>query len=56
MGLWAFTPALRQVQWLPKFRSEMPPRYNGAADLAGFLQAYEEAVWVDGGDDKVKAN
>ena len=34
----------------------MPPRYNSAADPTAFLQAYEEAVWVAGGDDKVMAN
>ena len=34
----------------------MPPRYDGATDLADFLQAYEEAVWAAGGDEKVKAN
>ena len=55
-GLRCFTLSLRQVQWSPKFRPEMPPRYEGAADPAPFLQAYEEAVWVTGGDDKVKAN
>ena len=55
-GLRAFTPALRQVQWPPKFRPEMPPRYDGAVDPTGFLQAYEEAVWVADGDDKVIAN
>ena len=56
MGLRAFTPALRQVQWSPKFRSELSPRYDGAADPAGFLQAYEEAVLAADGDDKVMAN
>lgn len=34
----------------------MPPCYDGAEDPAPFLQAYEEAVWAAGGDDKVKAN
>ena len=54
-GLRYVTLSLRQVQWPPKFRPEMPPRYDGVADLAPFLQAYEEAVWAAGGDDKVKA-
>ena len=31
-------------------------RYDSAADPAPFLQAYEEAVWAAGRDDKVKAN
>ena len=52
-GLHTFTPALRRVQWSPKFKPEMPPRYDGVADLAGFLQSYEEAVWAAGWDDKV---
>ena len=56
MGLRVFTPALLQVQWLPKVRPEMPPHYDGAADSPGFLYAYEEAIWVAGGDDKVMAN
>ena len=55
-GLRCFTLSLRQVWWLSKFRPEMPPSYDGAADPAAFLCAYEEAIWADGGDDKVKAN
>ena len=55
-GLRCFTLSLRQVQWPPKFRPEMPLHYDGAADPAAFLQAYEEAVWAAGGHDKVKAN
>ena len=55
-GLRALAPALRRVQWSPKFKSEMPPRYNGAADLSAFLLAYEEAVLKARGDDKVMAN
>ena len=51
-----FTLTLRQVQWLPKFRPKMLPRYNGAEDPAAFLHAYEEEVWADGKEDKVKAN
>nr|XP_020190110.1 glycine-rich cell wall structural protein-like [Aegilops tauschii subsp. strangulata] len=34
----------------------MPPRYDGAADPAAFLQVYEEASRVAGGDNKVIAN
>ena len=49
-------PALRQVQWPPKLRPEMPPRYDGAADPSTFLLAYEEAVLEAGGDDRVMAN
>ena len=55
-GLRPFAPSLRRVEWPPKFRPEMPPRYDCTEDPSGFLQAYEEAVWAAGGDDKVKAN
>ena len=55
-GLRALAPALRQVQWPPKFKPEMLPRYDGAADPSAFLLAYEEVVLEAGGDDKVMAN
>ena len=55
-GLRALAPALRRVQWPPKFKPEMLPRYNGAGDPIAFLLAYEEAILEDGGDDKVMAN
>ena len=48
--------ALWQVQWLHKFKPEMPPRYNGMADPLAFLLAYEEAILKAGGDGKVMAN
>ena len=49
-------PALRQVQWPNKFKPDMPPRYDDAADQLAFLLAYEEAVLKAGGDDRVMAN
>ena len=49
-------PALRQVQWPPKFKPEMPPRYDSAVDPSAFLLAYEEAVLEARGDDKIMAN
>ena len=52
----ALAPALRRVRWPTKFKPEMPPRYDGAADPSSFLLAYEEAVLKDGGDDKIMAN
>ena len=55
-GFRAFAPALRRVRWLPKFKPEMLPRYDGTADPSAFLLAYEEAVLKAGGDDKVMAN
>ena len=55
-GLRALARALRQVQWPPKFKPEMPPIYDGAADPSAFLLAYEEAVLEAGGDDRIMAN
>ena len=55
-GLRALAPALRQVQWPPKFKAKMPPRYDAATDPSAFLLTYEEAVLEAGGDDKVMAN
>ena len=55
-GLKDFSPALRRVQWPPKFKSEMSSRYDGAADLSVFLLSYGEAVMEAGGDDKVMAH
>ena len=55
-GLRALAPALRQVRWPNKFKPDMPPRYDGAADPLAFLLAYEEAVLKAGGNDKVMAN
>ena len=33
-GLRALAPTLRRVRWPPKFKPEMPPRYDGAVDLS----------------------
>ena len=55
-GVRAFTHTLRQVRWPRKFKPEMPPRYDGATDLAAFLHAYEKVVLEAGGDDRVMAN
>ena len=49
-GLRALAPALRQVQWPLKFKPEMPPRYDSAADPLAFLQAYEEVILKIGGE------
>ena len=56
MGLWAFAPALRQVQCPHKFKPDMPPCYDSATDLAAFLLVYEEVVREAGEDDKAMAN
>ena len=55
-GYRALAPALRRLWWPTKFKPEMPPRYDGAADPSPFLLAYEGAVLEAGGDDKIMAN
>ena len=55
-GYRALAPALWRVQWPANFKTEMPPRYDGAADPSSFLLAYEEAVLEAGGNDKIMAN
>ena len=49
-------PALRQVHWPPKFKPEMPPRYDGTADPLAFLLAYEEVVLKAGGEEIGRAH
>ena len=55
-GYRGLAPALRRVRWPTKFKPEMPPHYDDAADQTPFLLAYEEAVLEAGGDDKIMAN
>ena len=56
MGLRAFSPPLRQVQWPLKFRPALPSRYEVAVDPAEFLRVYAEAIWATGADKKFMAN
>ena len=44
------------MQWLLKFRPELPLWYDGMADPAEFLWVYVEVIWAAGGNDKVMAN
>ena len=55
-GCHAFTTELRSVAWPGKFKPDLPPRYDGTADPAEFLQLYELGIKADNGDEKVKAN
>ena len=55
-GYRALAPALHRVRWPTKFKPEMPPRYDGAADPTPFLLADEEAVLKAGGNYKIMAN
>ena len=55
-GCGAFTPELRSVAWLGKFKPDLPPRYDGTPDPADFLQLYELSIEAANGDEKVMAN
>ena len=54
-GCRAFTTELR-VAWPGKFKPYLPPRYDGTADPAEFLQLYELGIEATNGDKKVRAN
>ena len=55
-GCRAFTTELRSVTWPDKFKPDLPPRYDGTADPAEFLQLYELGIEAANGDEKVMAN
>ena len=55
-GCRAFTTELRSVAWPGKFKPDLPPRYDGTANPAEFLQLYELGIEVANGDEKVMAN
>ena len=55
-GCRAFTPELRNVVWSSKFKPDLPPRYDGTADPAEFLQLYELSIEAASGDEKIMAN
>ena len=55
-GCCAFTTELRSVAWLGKFKPDLPPRYDGTADPAEFLQLYELGIEAAHGDETVMAN
>ena len=55
-GYRAFTPELRGITWPGKFKPDLPPRYDGTADPAEFLQLYELSIEAVNGDEKVMAN
>ena len=55
-GCRAFTTELRSVAWPGKFKPDLPPRYDGTADPAKFLQLYELGIEAANGDEKVMVN
>ena len=55
-GCCAFTIELRSVAWPDMFKPDPPPRYDGTADPAEFLQLYELGIEAANGDEKVMAN
>ena len=55
-GCRTFTPELRSVAWLGKFKPDLPPRFDDTPDPAEFLQLYELGIVAANGDEKVMAN
>ena len=55
-GCQAFTTEMRTVAWPGMFKPDLPPRYDGTADPAGFLQLYELGIEATNVDKKVMAN
>ena len=55
-GCLALVKELRRVVWPPKFRPELPPRYDGSANPVEFLQLYTVGIEAAGGDNRVMAN
>ena len=55
-GCCAFTPKLRSVAWLGKFKPDLPPRYDGTTDPTEFLQLYELSIEASHGTQWVMAN
>ena len=51
-GCRAFTAELRSVAWPGKFKPDLPPRYDGTANPAEFLQLYELGIEAANGDEK----
>jgi hypothetical protein len=55
-GLAALSESLRRVAWLPRFRPDMPARFDELSDPVEFLQLYAIAIRATGGDGRVMAN
>ena len=55
-GYRAFTTELCSVAWPGKFKPDLPPRYDGTADPAKFLQLYELGIEAANGGEKVMVN
>jgi hypothetical protein len=46
----ALPEPLRHVGWPPRFRTDMPTRFNRSSDPVEFLQQYAAAIRAAGGD------
>lgn len=55
-GFKAFVASLRNVQWPPKFRSNLTEKYDGSVNPFKVLQIYTTVIMAAGGDDRVMAN
>jgi hypothetical protein len=52
----AYTKEFHRVSWPPKFRSDLPARYDDHGDPTEFLQLFIVSIEAAGGDQKVLAN
>ena len=55
-GCRAFTTELHNIVFLSKFKPDLPPRYDGTADPAEFLQLYELSIEVANDNKKIMEN
>lgn len=55
-GCQLFTPELRQVTWPPRFKPELPPRYDGITNPIEFLQLYTTRIEATGSGADVMVN
>jgi hypothetical protein len=55
MGCAALADHLRVASWPPKFRPQLPEKYDGTLNPSEFLQVYVTAITAAGGDTTVMA-
>ena len=56
MSCRAFARELRRVAWPPRFKPELPLRYDGTLATTEFLQCHALSILAAGGDDRAMAN
>jgi hypothetical protein len=55
LGCAALADHLRVASWPPKFRSQLPEKYDGTSNPSEFLHVYVTAITASGGDTVVMA-